>query len=496
MVFVWIVAIGVLDTIGAVLTPDLNGASVNKHVKMSLSAAGEAEDTLAIDAACSLCPTGTLNTDAELAQADGESLTCGEAQSLISHFGLTCGEAQAAWRAECCIGTKISAQEDRCCGEVASIIEASAIFQGGGLAFAMGDSDGPCCVLEAGVQQNLKMRLMSASKLVTSYIIMELIDQGLFEKGLETRAADVLDWWSSDPGDERAGVTLHLLLTQMDGFNTYADGLGMCRNATLVGCAWEAYHASFGNHIGVNYTYSESTFAVLGAMALSVTGHDSYNDVFKEYIAEPLGISTEDCAFEMSSIINWVDPGGSISCSLTEYSKFLAAVQGRNLVSQSLQEAADKPQTLLLNAQNMPVYGDLSLETSPEGVHYGFGQWRHCATPDCRDTEGVFVESIGYFGALPWIWRGDSGSYWAMIVPFSAPWGPLVGLSEPSPDDFNSMLVTMHSLFLADAIHESHVASMRCNGCMKWCEKKGGKKKGGKNCDSICQKKGKCVQSF
>jgi CubicO group peptidase (beta-lactamase class C family) len=148
--------------------------------------------------------------------------------------------------------------------------------------------------------------------------------------------------------------------------------------------------------------YTESTFYVLGAVAMEITGLSNVDSVFQELIARPLEM--EGCSFSVWSLQK-TDPGGGLICSAEEYGKFMRAVFGQTLVSKKLHEEAERFQTEL--ASNMPQWFPLAGEGT---FHYALGSWR-----DAK-IDGVLMHSMGAEGFYPYIWRKGRESHWGVFA--------------------------------------------------------------------------------
>jgi len=145
--------------------------------------------------------------------------------------------------------------------------------------------------------------------------------------------------------------------------------------------------------------YTESTFYVLGAVAMEITGLSTVDSVFQELIARPLKM--EGCSFSNGPMRS-TDPGGGLLCSAEEYGKFMRAVFGQTLVSKELHEEAERFQTE--RTSNMP-------QRTPQGTfHYALGSWR-----DAK-IDGVLINCMGAEGFYPYIWRKGYESHWGVFA--------------------------------------------------------------------------------
>jgi len=286
--------------------------------------------------------------------------------------------------------------------------------------------------------------LYSASKMVTAYTILSLVDRG--KLSLETKAADVFDWWNASDG--RKDVTVRHLLSQTSGVDKFpgglaacTDGLGWTGNGTRQ-CARQAYEECFPASFtapGQEFKYTESTFFIVSAMALEVTGHQYWNDVFQEYLGRPLGVNPLRCHFSLPSF-SMALAGGGLRCRTEEYAKILQGILSKSfLTDTTLYDEAERPHTLhapppctpagcteemapeSFMAPESTIKADVMDQTFPTSGHtwhYGLGQWTECATPNCEG--GILrVSSIGAMGTYPWLDRGwltGNAPHWGVVV--------------------------------------------------------------------------------
>jgi len=268
-------------------------------------------------------------------------------------------------------------------------------------AVAVGDEEGTCCTIEHGIKQSDTLSLMSASKMVTGYVILGLVNEGKLT--LNTLVKDILPWWTAT--DLRSKVRVHHLLENTDGLPTFKI-FGMCTQKDVIGCAKEAYGRGVKDEPGTTFTYSETSFYVLGAIAIQVSGLPDYNAVFQKYVAEPSNMY--GCSFTGQQ-----DPGAMLQCSTVEYAKFLRLVAARALngLPKSAFVEAEKPRTKK-GVKSMAMFG-MGL---PQKQEYGLGLWRMCATKSCSDDEIVYVHSMGANGFIPSIYRLGGTSTWLIVA--------------------------------------------------------------------------------
>lgn len=288
---------------------------------------------------------------------------------------------------------------------------------------AIGNTGGLCCRILSRFSTR-PTELASSTKIITTYTMLKLVDEGLLT--LDTKVADVLDFWSAE--DYRKDVTLRHLLSFTSGLGMFPGGFAECTTGNNTrDCAKEAFNTCFysGALPGAEFTYSEASWYVVGAIALELTGLQLWDDVFQQYIAGPLGITPSSCEYSFPEK-HHAYVGGGLVCDTVEFSKVLQGILAKTLLNnKTLFDEAERPHTLGLKLGAQPEPWQTCNEvTRPLGCiddmmplwpveanaglayqHYGLGQWVECATPACEG--GVLrTSSSGGLGTYPWIDRG------------------------------------------------------------------------------------------
>jgi len=320
--------------------------------------------------------------------------------------GVTCNADQSC-DVQCPDKLPFNVVEDSCCGDAAEYLQDPAVWKNEPMGVAIGNADGACCVIDAGVSPTLPKFVASASKMVAGYTMLKLVDEGFFK--LDTRVADVVDWWTQDEKDIRSKVTIHHLLSQTDGHSWFAAGLAMCFMDSTEKCAKAAFEQSHKWEPGSKFWYSETSFAILGTVAIKATKLPDWPSVVKKYVFDPLKVNTEAC-FYSTALLPWVDPGASMACSVNEYSKMITAFQN-GFISTDLAEKAEKAQTHATYNVKETFLGTLA----GRKMHYALGQWRECYNDECLGDE-VWTDSIGMYGWYPWKWRKGNEKYWGILA--------------------------------------------------------------------------------
>merc|ERR1711879_497260 len=200
-----------------------------------------------------------------------------------------------------------------------------------------------------------------------------------------------------------------------------------------------------GTEPGREFEYVESTFYVMSAMALKVTGLSTWDEVFQKYMARPLGVGTSRCHFSFPTY-HMAFAGGGLRCATLEYGKILQAISAKKvgIKNMTLYEEAERPHTLNVRRSpgHMKDVPGCSEETIAQGCretmmpewavgrwplnrdtpgiywHYGLCQYIECATPNCED--GILrISSRGMMGTYPWVDRGALSGHqphWGVAV--------------------------------------------------------------------------------
>ena len=242
--------------------------------------------------------------------------------------------------------------------------------------------------------------IASASKWLTSATIMTLLDDGLMS--LDDTPADYFDWWTDDPADPRSQVTVSMLLSFTSGFNVDMGELRCLRliasRTTNENCTRQIYDYGLDSEPGTAFSYGGAHMHILGAMAEVATGQ-TFNQIFLERIAEPLGMS--DATYLADASEDNPQPAGGFVSTANDYALFLQSLLNRDLFSDELYD-------ILLSDHT----SDVEFLYVPDSVserygiwHYAYGSWLECDvvgwSPDCDDNQ--IFSSGGAFGWFPWI---------------------------------------------------------------------------------------------
>lgn len=249
-----------------------------------------------------------------------------------------------------------------------------------------------------------RVAVASASKWISGLVLFELVARG--QLSLDDTTADVLGW----PGANGA-ITLRHLMSFTSGLQRDADCTSRVR-ITLAACVDEIRDAPVAAAPGVQFDYGSTHLAVAARMAEVVTGK-TWNELFRELLADPLGLPAEVEYFTLPRQgLGGSNPlvAGGLRATMDEYSKLLA-LELHGGIFGGLEIGTPE----LFEAQRREPFPDVIIANSPfqsVGLPYRYGltAWLECEAP----AAGCDVlSSPGAFGWTPWIDREHG--YYAII---------------------------------------------------------------------------------
>lgn len=256
----------------------------------------------------------------------------------------------------------------------------------------------------------------SASKWVTSTVLLRLVDAGAFPHGLDTQAKELLvdaggNPWTGPMGD----ITLRHLLSFTSGISG-DDPASENVFITLKAAVDQIYadDAATASVPGSYFYYGSTHMRIAARMAEVATGK-KWAQLFAEQLHDPMGWSATSIYSGGGPNPN---PAGGLKCTGLEYMRFLMM---------QLRGGLDGTQVFLspamIAAQRTDGYGPTTtLAYSPyydrigKTYHYALGNWLETAggggpTP----TDPVLrYSSTGTFGWAPWITA--DGAYGGVIM--------------------------------------------------------------------------------
>lgn len=242
--------------------------------------------------------------------------------------------------------------------------------------------------------------ICSASKLVTSSIILKLVEAG--KMSLADRPGKYLPFWNPlKKKDPRDAITLEQLLSFTSGLPLEKMVICFCR--TLEDCVRKTFREArtMRGAPGTVYEYGSAHMQVADLMAVKASGLKDWHAVASTLCFGPLGMKAR---YEKNSAANPVGAHGIVTSGL-EYAKFLQA-----LLKGSFLPTLDR-----LTGDHTP--DGMPLLRSPgheRGWHYGLGCWRESTDPGLKPADGLIFSSAGAKGFYPWV--DVKNGYFAIIA--------------------------------------------------------------------------------
>jgi CubicO group peptidase (beta-lactamase class C family) len=236
----------------------------------------------------------------------------------------------------------------------------------------------------------------SASKWLAGALIMSLVDEG------KLSLDDYVSKYLPEFTDVKSRITIRQLFAHTSGLPPEAG----CRNdkrTTLKDCVNEIARMKLRAAPGEEFYYGGVSMHVGGRIAETVTGK-SWNELFVERIATPLGMSHSDF-FAYGPTSN-PRPAGDMRSSADEYARFLQMILqrgsfgGKRILSEASVLEMHKDQTGGARIAYTIYEKHAALDQSLPLARYGIGMWREKA-----DASGELLEasSQGALGFSPWI---------------------------------------------------------------------------------------------
>jgi D-alanyl-D-alanine-carboxypeptidase/D-alanyl-D-alanine-endopeptidase len=255
--------------------------------------------------------------------------------------------------------------------------------------------------MAGGFTAGTRVAIASASKLVSTLVIFEVIRRG--QLSLDSTTGQVLAWTGPN-----ARITLRHLLSFTSGLQREAP-CTLNPLVTLAACVDTIAMTPAISAPGTHFDYGSTHLHVAARMAEVVSG-STWAELFAETLRTPLGLP-EDVAYytfprQPAGRINPLIAGG-IRASSADYAKFLALAFHKGSLG-----AVTIGTPALFDAQAREPFPDVTIGFSPfVEARYGLGSWLMCDQPAMGCP---VVTSPGAFGFTPWLDR-DAG-YYAIIA--------------------------------------------------------------------------------
>lgn len=226
---------------------------------------------------------------------------------------------------------------------------------------------------------------------------MTLVDEG--KLSLDDAVAKYLPEF----GGEKSSVTIRHLFSHTSGLPSETR----CRNdkrTTLERCAREIAGLRLMAPPGEQFFYAGVSMHVGGRIA-EVVSEKSWNDLFVERIAVPLGMTQTD--FLAYGLTANPRPAGDAKSSADDYARFLQMLlqggtfNGQRILSQASVVEMQKDQTGGARIEYTIYENHKELDPNLPLARYGVGMWREKF--DTSSGQLQEASSPGYFGFSPWI---------------------------------------------------------------------------------------------
>ena len=239
--------------------------------------------------------------------------------------------------------------------------------------------------------------IASASKWLSGALLMKLVEEG------KISLDDSVFKYLSEFGAEKSKITIRHLFAHTSGLPPEAP----CRNnksTSLERCASEIARMKLRATPGDEFFYGGVSMHVGGRISEVVSGK-SWNELFVEKIAAPLGMNKTDF-FAYGSTQN-PRPAGDARSSADEYGRFLqmilqrGAANGKQILSPASIVEMHKDQTGGARISYTIYQKHAALDPNLPLARYGVGVWRE--KMDDASQRVREASSQGALGFTPWI---------------------------------------------------------------------------------------------
>ena len=240
--------------------------------------------------------------------------------------------------------------------------------------------------------------IASATKWVSAVLIMDLVDDGVLS--LDDKVSDWIFYYS-DLSDKK-DITIGQMFSHASGFPSSALCLNFQGpNWNLEKCAESISKLKMEELPGTVFRYGGVGMQLAGRV-VEIAANDNWIDLYKERIADPLGITTIVWDEKYPNTKNPRIAGGIAAISVDDYSKLLQMMLNEGTY-QSVEILSPETVDFMLTDQTF----GLPVASSPYTKYnnhphlgYGIGAWI-----DSKNKDGGAVElsSTGAWGYHPWI---------------------------------------------------------------------------------------------
>lgn len=251
--------------------------------------------------------------------------------------------------------------------------------------------------------------IASASKWLTSAVIMTLVDEG--KLSLDAPVSTYLPEWSGD----KAGVTVRHLLSHQAGIPGSASCIGD-PNLTLRECASSMARDPLDHPPGTEFHYGNAGYTVAAAAA-EVAGRGDFATLFATRLATPLGMTSTSFSSRKGPPNPNPVPAASATSTMDDFARFVAmmAADGQTPDGTRVLQASSVSEIERDQVKGLDTHDDFAVQITGFGT-YGLGTWRDRA--DGNDATQM-VSGSGSVGFYPWIDR-ERHAYGILLVNDSA----------------------------------------------------------------------------
>lgn len=285
-------------------------------------------------------------------------------------------------------------------------------------ALIIGDRDGNIWTYEKGVSVSENMIIWSASKWVTSTIMLDLVDEGKMR--LESRPQEFISWWGDFGFPQRREMTLQQLLAFTSGFKDEERFIARCTfrpRIDFLDCAkriflnnpWSGSGDDNGGvefRPGTTYSYGGKHMHIAGLIAMEALRVPTWHDVFDRYRKKTGLFPGSESRFKDISEKNPM-PSGGLHTTALEYAEFLRRHLKGDIVSASSRAKLYQDHTPegRVRIEYSPIRDEYHKIGVSEDWHYGLGLWIECPQSNWSAECGraPIYSSPGAKGFYPWI---------------------------------------------------------------------------------------------
>jgi CubicO group peptidase (beta-lactamase class C family) len=288
-----------------------------------------------------------------------------------------------------------------------------------------------------GWRRDTQAPIASASKWLSAAVIMSLVDDGRLS--LDDRASRYLPYLTGD----KAAITIRQLMSHTAGFPGEFPLAHRCLGDpadTLEHCAQSLAAVPLRAQPGTAFIYAGAGMQIAGRVAEVAAGKD-WQTLFRERIAEPLGLTATDYQYEGPTRNPRISGGGR--STVRDYMTFLTMVaqrgeyRGRRVLSAHAVDDMLRDQTGGVPIVESPFQRGAVRDPRSAANRYGIGNWLEEPDANGRST---WHSSPGALGWTPLI---DTSRHLQVVVGVWA-----VRKFQPH---YGEMKALLRELFPADA---------------------------------------------